>query len=309
MPLELPNLDDRTYNDLVAEGLSLIPTYAPEWTNHNPSDPGITLIELFAYLSEILIYRLNRVTNANKQAFLSLINGLEWKQAHPNPLDDATLNEEIRKAVLSLRQSDRAVTCADFESLAMAADPRVNRVRCVPRRNLEASAAEDRPGHVSVIVLPADAELIVKVKEYLQPRRLLTTQMHVVGPRYLQVGVQITLVLKSDAQEDLVRNQAVATLQRFFSPEQGGPDGRGWPFGRDVYVSEIYQLLDQLPGVDYVKQTGNLDEIKLDPAYGGRRIFVQGHLTAIEVQLDELIEVQINPVEIRTESPVKPYIR
>ena len=75
MPIQLPNLDDRTYDDLVAEGLHLIPTYAPEWTNYNPSDPGITLIELFAYITELLIYRLDRVTDENKLAFLKLING------------------------------------------------------------------------------------------------------------------------------------------------------------------------------------------------------------------------------------------
>jgi hypothetical protein len=56
MPLDLPNLDDRTYEDLVAEALRLIPNYAPEWTNYNPSDPGITLIEI----SAILILKSNK---------------------------------------------------------------------------------------------------------------------------------------------------------------------------------------------------------------------------------------------------------
>ena len=75
MPLQLPNLDDRRYADLVEEARALIPTYTPEWTNHNPSDPGITLIELFAFLSEMLLYRLNRVTAANILSFLKLLNG------------------------------------------------------------------------------------------------------------------------------------------------------------------------------------------------------------------------------------------
>src|ERR1044071_5129365 len=74
MPITLPNLDDRRYADLVEEARSLIPTYAPEWTDHNESDPGITLIELFAYLSEMLIYRLNRVTDATRYAFLKLLD-------------------------------------------------------------------------------------------------------------------------------------------------------------------------------------------------------------------------------------------
>ena len=55
-----PNLDDRTWQDLVDEMRALIPTYAPQWTDHNPSDLGITLIELFAWLAEGVIYRLNQ---------------------------------------------------------------------------------------------------------------------------------------------------------------------------------------------------------------------------------------------------------
>jgi hypothetical protein len=96
MPLQLPNLDDRRYADLVEEARSLIPTHAPEWTNHNPSDPGITLIELFAYLTEMLIYRLNRVTDENKKKFLKLLKGSEWKEADEN-LAGEGLNGEIQK--------------------------------------------------------------------------------------------------------------------------------------------------------------------------------------------------------------------
>ena len=68
-----PNLDDRTWQDIVDEARSLIPKYAPEWTDHNPSDLGITLIELFAWLVEGLIYRLNRVPEKNYIELLNLI--------------------------------------------------------------------------------------------------------------------------------------------------------------------------------------------------------------------------------------------
>ena len=69
-----PNLDDRTWQDLVNEMREqLIPRYAPQWTDHNPSDLGITLIELFAWLVEGTIYRLNRVPEKNYIAFLNLL--------------------------------------------------------------------------------------------------------------------------------------------------------------------------------------------------------------------------------------------
>jgi hypothetical protein len=68
-----PDLDDRTWQDLVDEMRALIPKYAPQWTDHNPSDLGITLIELFAWLGEGIIYRLNRTPEKNFLAFLNLL--------------------------------------------------------------------------------------------------------------------------------------------------------------------------------------------------------------------------------------------
>ncbi|MEO8703453.1 MAG: putative baseplate assembly protein, partial [Kofleriaceae bacterium] len=68
-----PKLDDRSFNDIVQEAISMIPRYAPEWTNHNPSDPGITLIELAAWMTDLLIYRLNQVPDKNYVAFLNLL--------------------------------------------------------------------------------------------------------------------------------------------------------------------------------------------------------------------------------------------
>lgn len=64
------NLDDRTFDDIVAEAVRLIPRYCPEWTNHNPTDPGITLVELFAWMTEMVLYRLNQVP---EKIYLSLL--------------------------------------------------------------------------------------------------------------------------------------------------------------------------------------------------------------------------------------------
>src|SRR4051794_4132285 len=73
MPLPLPNLDSRRWSDLVAEGRALIPRYAPEWTDHNAHDPGVTLLELFAWLAEMDIYRLNQVPPRHRLKFLELV--------------------------------------------------------------------------------------------------------------------------------------------------------------------------------------------------------------------------------------------
>jgi predicted phage baseplate assembly protein len=76
------NLDDRTFNDLVEECILRIPRYCPEWTNHNPGDPGITLIELFAWLTDQMLYRFNQVPRRYYVAFLELL-GIRLQSAMP----------------------------------------------------------------------------------------------------------------------------------------------------------------------------------------------------------------------------------
>jgi predicted phage baseplate assembly protein len=86
MPLEPPNLDDRTFADLFAEARSLIPRYAPEWTDHNDSDPGITVLQLLSWLTEQSIYRLNRVPERHYLKFLQLL-GIQTAPARPARVD------------------------------------------------------------------------------------------------------------------------------------------------------------------------------------------------------------------------------
>ncbi len=74
MSLPVPNLDDRRFQDLVDEAKRMIPSLMPEWTNHNVADPGVALIELFAWMSEQVIYRLNQVP---ERLYVDLLNLLD----------------------------------------------------------------------------------------------------------------------------------------------------------------------------------------------------------------------------------------
>jgi hypothetical protein len=73
VPLPSPILDDRSYRQLRDELVQRIPVYAPEWTDHNESDPGITLLELFAFLGENLLFRFNQIPETTKLAYLKLL--------------------------------------------------------------------------------------------------------------------------------------------------------------------------------------------------------------------------------------------
>jgi predicted phage baseplate assembly protein len=86
MPLPDINLDDRQFADIFNEARRRIPAYTPEWTDHNDSDPGITLLQLAAYLQEMIIWRLNQVPQKNYQKFLGLV-GLNLLPAAPAHAD------------------------------------------------------------------------------------------------------------------------------------------------------------------------------------------------------------------------------
>src|SRR5712691_4751768 len=73
MPIPSPNLDDRNFADLVEEARQLIAQKSPNWTDLSPGDPGIVLVELFAHLTDVMLYRLNRVPDKAYHEFLRMI--------------------------------------------------------------------------------------------------------------------------------------------------------------------------------------------------------------------------------------------
>lgn len=273
--MALPSLDDRTYADLVAEARAMIPGLYPDWTNHNPSDPGITLIELLAWVTEQVIYRADQVPDEHYWAFLGLLAG-----EAPKLGDD--LAAAIRASVLALREPFRAATTADYEYLALWQWPggrRLARAQCLPRSAPDgAGAQKERQGHVTLVIVPDDPvelpapgqELCHQLLVWLEERRLLGTTNHVVGPRYVEVTVEAEVVLRPDyappalkAGQRLrsgssgglaaaVASDLAESLRRHYHPTRGGPDGRGWPFGRPVYRSDLYQFLRGQPGVAFV---------------------------------------------------------
>jgi phage-related baseplate assembly protein len=149
------------------------------------------------------------------------------------------------------------------------------------------------PGQVVVLVLPQVAddarngtlrssvdrpELLAAVKAHLDERRVIGANLEVRAPHYIQVSVDVTLRLSERAEPfmiDNVRRAAERALYTYLSPYTGGPDGRGWPVGRDLHVSEIYARLQRVASVEYV------DEVKVsieDPDKPGSMLTVSPRL-------------------------------
>lgn len=262
------------FDELLREGMALIPAYAPQWTNHNPSDPGITLVELLAYFSEILAYRALRITPDAKLHFLRLLEGTSATAADElRGAPAADIEDAIRDRVLALSQLQCAVTPHDFERLAVAAAANalgahaVVRAMCMPATDLrraitdaDPSAALAAPGDVSVLLapereMPQDAldELCQHVQRSLAPCCLLTTRVHVVGPAYLHLSVGCRIAPRPGVSLAELIDAVDAALRRRFGPvaaDEPVADARA--FGRTLYLSEIAEVIDRADGVDYV---------------------------------------------------------
>lgn len=107
MPIQSPQLDDLHYDRIVEELTRRIPVHTPEWSDHNDSDPGITLIQLFAHLAELTGYRLNRVPEKNHVELLKLL-GVRLKPAHAAQTQVAfLLANPLIQGSFTLRQGAR----------------------------------------------------------------------------------------------------------------------------------------------------------------------------------------------------------
>ena len=404
MPLPVPSLDDRLFDDLTAEVRALIPRNFPAWTDHNLSDPGITLLELFAFLAEAAFYQLDQIPERTLERFGEL--------AGATRLPGEPVGAFLRRAVEAMAAINRAITPADTElvvaSGVFAVDPPLSAQLAAatpaamlaplpgpvtlagsaagdvalsiavapvlragdlirlddrgaaadltelatvvtvavsassaavtlsaplryghaagialtrmaePAPASQATLARDAPAGASVVVLEPAAQLrgsgvlrigtgvgalyvlatgiaraeviaqviaaanvfpadqVVKVLlvpgadgpapvtppavtqavfELLRDRSPITSRIQVVDPRYVPVRVDATVVrdFASLLRKDVVQQNAQAAIQTFLSPLRGGDDGTGWPFGRSVYRSELYQVLQDTTGVDHVQ--------------------------------------------------------
>jgi predicted phage baseplate assembly protein len=104
--LPLPILDDRGFEQILADVKRRIPVHTPEWTNFDgESDPGITLVELFAYIADIVLYRANRVPELNRRKFLQLM-GL---RLHPATAAQGLIVVRNERGPVEARPFDRGL--------------------------------------------------------------------------------------------------------------------------------------------------------------------------------------------------------
>jgi predicted phage baseplate assembly protein len=151
------------------------------------------------------------------------------------------------------------------------------------------------PGTVTVVVVPAfppdrpqpSDELLAELDRYLRRRKTVGTRLLVAGPDYVDVTVRVRVRAAPAVEPTSLGASVRAALERFLHPLYGGPEGRGWPFGRDVYRNELLALVDGVGGVDYVLDlvlTAGDQELRCDNACLGPTQLVASGDHVVEVQ-------------------------
>jgi predicted phage baseplate assembly protein len=182
-------------------------------------------------------------------------------------LDEETLEDAMVRAPKIMRHRDRAVTAADYEELALQTPGvTIGRVKCLQPEPSEGGRVA--PGQVYVLIIPRarkpegylspealqpEEADINRLTAFLDERRLLTTRLFVRGPAYRWVAARARLRANPDVPQTAVEAEILARLYRFLNPLTGGAKGEGWPFGRELFLSDVYQSLQGVPGVQFVR--------------------------------------------------------
>jgi len=191
-------------------------------------------------------------------------------------------NAKLRGPLL-LHTEERAVTKEDYEQLTLRAAPQeVARAYC--------TATGPDQGVVRVYVVPkapdhqelTQADLVPdqatfeKIQRYLDLRRLIGTRVMVEPARYQPFTITAVVQARAHANASKLEQDALRALYRYFHPIRGGRDGRGWPFGKAVHVSDVHAALADLPDCEYA------DPVALHRLHRNRRPTSEGGLLKVE---------------------------
>lgn len=197
---------------------------------------------------------------------IAYIDGVTNHYAARGGSDVESVEAVKQRGPYVIKSRNRAVTKEDFEWLALQASNSIARTYCLP--------ATDREGEVAVLVVPKfdesrldyreklvpSTELLRRVKAYLDERRLVTVKVNVERPVYVEISVHIDVIRSTTGSSERLKRDVEQSLRRFLHPIHGGRDGRGWQFGRNVLKVDLYHVVEEVEGVDFVDRVRIYDE-------------------------------------------------
>jgi len=174
--------------------------------------------------------------------------------------DTELVEEVLHRGPHVIKHRGRAVTEEDFERLAREASNYIARTKCSVEKS-----------KVKIIIIPMGEEdkplpspgLIKIVRDHLLKRSLNSLHrgsLKVTGPSYVEVRVTVDVIPESIDDAIPLEKQIRKRLEQYFHPLTGGPEQRGWEFGRGVHISDVYAMLEGIQGVDHVENLKLNDE-------------------------------------------------
>ena len=213
--------------------------------------------------------------------------------------DGETIAAALERVPGELRRRDRAVTAGDFRELALATPGAgVGRAECLPRFHPR-TRIEDAAGVVTVVVWPRedrkhpnapipDRTLLRAVCEWLDARRLVTTELYVIPPTYRKVSVAVGVAVKPGFGVEAVRRWAELAIRQYLAPlPPFGPDGGGWPLGRRVHGPELEAAALQVDGVEF------LQGLRVASLAADGATWVEGSVALAVDEVVELTEISV----------------
>jgi predicted phage baseplate assembly protein len=199
------------------------------------------------------------------QQTVPFVSSVENRWPAMGGVDSESIEAAKIRGPILLRTRNRAVTTEDYEHLAHEAAPEAARVRAI-----EVAADQPDAGAVRVLVVPSaapgldgrlrfeqlvpDDDTLRTIADHLDARRCVGARVVVEPPRYQGVTVVARIRASARANPTRLGRDAVTALYAYIDPLTGGPDGKGWPFGRPVHVGEVYSVLQRVHGVEYVEE-------------------------------------------------------
>ena len=239
---------------------------------------------------------------------IAYVDHVSNRVAAQGGMDQETLEHAMFRARNSMRTRYRAVTAADYEYLVLHAFPRkIARALCLQTQLSGRGADTPAPGQIYVVVVPdlpeqeatryiplsrlaLSKELRQQIEEYLGERRLLTTQLEVRAAEYKRVRVEAEVVARPGVEEARLEGDIVSALERFLNPLRGGAGGTGWPFGRELYLSDLYVCIQAVDGLLHVRNVEMFWIDEHDVAHHAER---KVDLMAHEVLVSDLHKVSV----------------
>jgi predicted phage baseplate assembly protein len=192
------------------------------------------------------------------------VSRIENRHPTAGGVDGETMPNARLRGPLELRASGRAVTADDFEVLARDVAPDAARVKCLPvtaagsatgiRLLVVPRVVTDDLGRIALAdLMHPPEELLRRISDHLDTRRLIGTRLIVEPPQYRGVTVVARVTAEPDARPERVQEAAIQALYAYLSPQDGGQDGTGWPFGRTVQSFAISSALSRVEGLAQIE--------------------------------------------------------